>query len=151
MSTPRVQGGDKGRSTASGPSRDTDEEEEWSTPVPPPAAGVTDDEPNNGCVKTNITVHEIHNTPAGNERSPSVRDAGRRWRRRSSDVKLQTNWNQFKPRTRSEGKEAATWTFISIGKAPALDGSIKTPEAYESRERRPHLMAQSRDTEEFTV
>ncbi|KAJ6552793.1 hypothetical protein B0H19DRAFT_1154968 [Mycena capillaripes] len=64
------------RSTASGPSRDTDEEEEWSTPVPPPATG------------TNITVHEIHNTPAGNEDSPSVRNAGRRWRRRSSGPEL---------------------------------------------------------------
>ncbi|KAJ7912272.1 hypothetical protein B0H13DRAFT_2271688 [Mycena leptocephala] len=73
---------------------------------------------------------------------------GRGWCRRSSGpelkcttsskVELQTNWNQSKLSTRSEGEEAATGlSFRHIKMNPVLHGSDRRPEAREFRVRSP--------------
>jgi hypothetical protein len=67
-------------------------------------------------------------------------------------VKCQTNWNQSKPSTRSEGEEAATeMPFSNIDITPASHGSDRRPEAREFWVGTPEFITQSRETEELAA
>lgn len=67
-------------------------------------------------------------------------------------MELQTNWNQSKPSTRSEGKEAATeMPFKNIDRTPASHGSDRRPEAREFWVGTPEFIIQSRETEELVA
>ncbi|KAJ7310052.1 hypothetical protein DFH08DRAFT_823328 [Mycena albidolilacea] len=133
--TPRVWGVDEWLDT---PPRAIGEEDDGSTPTPP------------------------WNT--GQYRSYDAPDAalvGRLWCSSSgpelkctiiAEVELETNWNQLKPSTRSEGEEAAMeMLFRNIDITPVSHGSDRRPEAREFSVGMPEFITQSRETEELVA